>query len=119
LAFKNNILVLEFIGNKGEVAPMIKDKKPKDPKRFFELIITNVKKMYQAGLVHADLSAFNILNLNEKPVFIDFSQCSTLKNTRASEFLHRDVKNIVTFFRKLGLKLDEEGILKTILNNKT
>jgi RIO kinase 1 len=119
LAFKNNVLVLEFIGKEGHVAPMIKDQKPGDPHKFLKLIIKDIKKMYKAGLVHADLSAFNILNFDERPVFIDFSQCSTIKNISASEFLTRDVKNITVFFRKLGLKLDEEKIMKEILNNKT
>lgn len=115
ITFKNNILVLEFIGKEGHVAPMVKDQKPKDPEKFLEKIIENIRKMYKAGLVHADLSAFNILSLDEKPVFIDFSQSSTIKNTSAKEFLERDIRNIVIFFRKLGLKLDEEEIKEKII----
>ncbi len=114
LTFKNNILVLEFIGKGDEIAPMIKDKKPKNPSRFFNEIIENLRKMHKASLVHADLSAFNILNLDEHPVFIDFSQCTTTENPRAEEFIDRDIKNIVTFFRKLRLKIDEEKIKKKI-----
>lgn len=116
LTFKNNVLVLEFIGKGGYVAPMLKDQKPKDPEKFLQKIIDNIKKMYKAGLVHADLSAFNILNFDERPVFIDFSQSSTIKNVRASEFLRRDVKNIVNFFRKCGLKPNEEKIMKEIIS---
>lgn len=115
LTFKKNVLVLEFIGKEGHVAPMIKDQKPKDPKKFFEEVIKDIKKMYGAGLVHADLSAFNILNFYEKPVFIDFSQSTTLKNTSAPEFLERDIRNIVIFFKKLGLKLDRKGIIEEII----
>ncbi|MBW2980370.1 serine protein kinase RIO [Candidatus Woesearchaeota archaeon] len=115
LAFLNNVVVLEFIGSGDEIAPRLKDKKPKNPKKFFEDVISQIKKLHMAGLVHADLSAFNILNFNEKPVFIDFSQCTTLKNPHAAEYLNRDVKNISTFFRKLGLKVDEEEIKTKIL----
>ena len=114
LTFKNNILVLEFIGKGNEIAPRLKDKKPKSPQKFLDETIDNLRKLYKAGMVHSDLSAFNILNLDGRPVFIDFSQCTETKNTRANEFLNRDVSNIATFFRKLGLKIDEEKIKKKI-----
>jgi len=114
LTFKNNVLVLEFIGRNDNVAPMLKDEKPKDPESFYRMVIENIRKMHKAGLVHGDLSAFNILNFEEKPVFIDFSQCSTINNTRAREFFERDVKNVAVFFRKLGLIIDEEALIKEI-----
>ena len=73
-----------------------------------------MKKLHKAGLVHADLSAFNILNYNEKPVFSDFSQYTTLESSMANDYLERDVRNICIFFRKLGLKLNEEKVRKDI-----
>lgn len=114
IAILNNVLVLEFIGSGGEIAPMMKDKKPKNPEKFLEDILSQMKRLHKSGLVHADLSSFNILNFNEKPVFIDFSQCTTLKNPYANEYLVRDIKNISIFFRKLGLKMDEEEIKNKI-----
>ncbi len=114
ITFKNHVLVMEFIGKNGELAPMLKDKKPKDPKKFFDDIVKNMKKLHKTRLVHADLSEFNILNFDEKPVFIDFSQCSSLDDPMANEYLTRDVKNICNFFKKQGLKLDEEKIVKDI-----
>ncbi|MBS3102440.1 serine protein kinase RIO [Candidatus Woesearchaeota archaeon] len=113
IAFLNNVLVEEFIGN-GEAAPKLKDQIPENKKDFFNKIIENMKKLYKSGLVHADLSAFNILNYNENPVFIDMSQTTTLKHPRAEEFLIRDVKNICNFFKKTGLKASEESVLKKI-----
>ena len=73
-----------------------------------------MKKLHKAGLVHADLSQFNILNYNENPIFIDMSQATTLKNTQAKEFLERDVRNISNFFNKIGLKTDKSKIKKQI-----
>ena len=83
-------------------------------KEFFSKTIGNMKKLYKAGLIHSDLSPFNILNHGETPVFIDFSQATVLENSRAGEFLERDIKNVCNFFRKLGLKVDEEKSLKKI-----
>jgi RIO kinase 1 len=115
LAFFNNVLVLEFIGDAGFIAPKLKDEIPKNPKDFFGRIISNMQKLHKAGLVHADLSAFNILNWNEVPVFIDFSQCSTTESSRANEYLGRDIRNVCNFFRKIGLALDEAKIKEEIV----
>lgn len=110
LTFSNHVLVLEFIGDDGIIAPKLKDLPPKNPRDFIGRIIANMKRLHKAGLVHADLSAFNILNYNEKPVFIDFSQCMPLDSSRANEYLVRDVRNVCTFFKKIGLKVNEEKV---------
>ncbi|MBD3164822.1 serine protein kinase RIO [Candidatus Woesearchaeota archaeon] len=117
LAFKDNILVMEFIGEK-KIAPKLKDSIPKNMKKFLDEIIRNMKKLYLAGLVHADLSAFNILNYKERPVLIDFSQCSPIKVSMADSLLERDIRNISNFFKKHGAKLNEEKIKERITNNK-
>ena len=118
LTFSNNVLVLEFIGDKDLIAPKLKDAVPKKPKEFFNKIIWNMNKMYKAGLVHADLSSFNILNHNEMPVFIDFSQCTTFESSRANEYLERDIRNICAFFKKIGLKVEEKKVKDYIKINK-
>ena len=113
--FSNNVLVLEFIGDEGFIAPKLKDKIPRNKKDFFDKIIINMKKLHKAGLVHADLSAFNILNYNEKPVFIDFSQSTTLDSSMANEYLERDIRNVCNFFRKIGLEADNDKIKEIII----
>ena len=115
ITFLNNILVLEFIGDGGEVAPRMKDLKPKKPKDFFEKIVEAMRKWHKAGYVHADLSGFNILNYKENPVFIDFSQATPLDNPRSKEFLERDVRNVCNFFRKMGIEAEERVVIKNIV----
>ena len=68
--------------------------------------------------MHADLSEFNILNFEQEPVFIDFSQATTLEHPQAKEYLQRDINNIVKFFRKLGVKSDEKEIFEHIIKKK-
>jgi RIO kinase 1 len=114
ITFSNNVLVLEFMGKNGEIAPKLKDGIPKNKKQFLDKIVDNMKKLHKAGLVHADLSAFNILNNDETPVFIDMSQATLLRHPRAEEFLQRDVSNISSFFKKIGLKTSERSIIKKI-----
>jgi RIO kinase 1 len=117
IAVKDNIVVMEFIGRE-DPAPKLKDSEPENVKKFFDKTINNITELYKAGLVHADLSDFNILNFEEEPVFIDFSQGTTVEHPHAFEFLERDVKNIVTYFRKKGLKIEERELLKNITKDK-
>ncbi len=115
IAVKDNVLLMEFIGRE-QPAPLLKDLPPKSPKKFFEKTMNNVKKLYKAGLVHADLSEFNILNFEEEPVFIDFSQATITKHPQAQEFLERDVRNIVKYFKRQGLELDEKEVYEEIIS---
>jgi len=116
IAFLNNVLLIEFVGN-DEIALKLKDHLPKNKTQFLKKIIQNMKKLHKAGLVHADLSQFNILNYHENPVFIDMSQATTFENPQAKEFLERDIKNITNFFNKIGLKTDKSKIKKQIISN--
>lgn len=115
-AFKNNVLVMSFIGDE-EVAPKLSKQFPKNPKKFFEEVVKNAKKFYKHGFIHADLSAFNILNHRERPVFIDLSHATPVNNPNAEEYLRRDVKNVSNFFKKLGVKIDEEKVYEKITRN--
>lgn len=112
-----NILIEEFIGDKSP-ALKLKDSIPEKPKIFLNKIIRDMKKLYLGGYVHSDLSKFNVLNFNESPVLIDFSQCTTKRDTRFSEFLMRDAKNIADFFRKIGVNVTQEEIIKKIKTKK-
>ena len=99
ITFTNNILVEEFIGNTNP-ASKLNVHSPQTPPTFFDLVIKNIKKLYQNNLTHGDLSAFNILNYREKPVFIDFSHTTTKDNPRFKELFERDLKPLSSFLIK-------------------
>ena len=111
---KKNILLMELIGNK-EPAPKLKDAHPEDPERFMKKTIEYMQKIYKAGLVHGDLSEFNILNWNEKPVFIDISQGTLIRSSNAEELLERDIRNICRFFKKIGVVREPSEVKKEII----
>ena len=109
LGWKNHIIVEELIGNP---APPLKDAFPAYPHQFLQDLIAQIKKLYTAGMVHGDLSAFNILNHNEKPILIDFSQTTLLRAPNSHQLLERDIKNICAFFNKYKIKCDPQEILQ-------
>ncbi len=111
IAIKNNVLIEEMIG---EPAPQLKDSPPENPEKFLEEIISQVRKLYKFGLIHGDLSAFNILNHNEKPYLIDFSQATLVKTPNSEELLERDIKNVLQFFKKLKIKRELSETLQNI-----
>lgn len=110
-----NILIMEFIGDDEGAAQKLKNAPPKEPEKFFKDVVEQIRRLYKAGLVHADLSGFNILNWQEKPVLIDMSQSTPLDNPNSTEFLKRDIRNICILFRKFGVKADEAAVLKKVI----
>nr|QNO54683.1 RIO-type serine/threonine-protein kinase Rio1 [Methanosarcinales archaeon ANME-1 ERB7] len=133
IAVDKNVLIMEFIGRDGVAAPRLRDVPVDILKTDFELeelllrIISYIQIMYEKGtMVHADLSEFNILmkgyverefggiDVEIEPVIIDMGQSTLLQHPNADEFLLRDVRNIVTFFNKLGLDCSFNEIIRLI-----
>jgi RIO kinase 2 len=74
-------------------------------------ILRNIKKAYlKAGLIHADISEYNIiLKPDGHILIIDWPQAVKTDHANASELLERDLKNITTTFsRKFGVALAVE-----------
>lgn len=111
VAIRGNILVMELIGQDDEPAPQLKDVDldAQEAWRVFGLLTSYVSLLYnRAGLVHADLSEFNILYDGE-PVLIDMGQSVTLDHPMAGRFLQRDVANLARYFaRRYGVGSEEE-----------
>jgi len=116
IAFKENILVEEFVGEDGELAPRLVDVnlKEEDVQNVYNIVMEDMKKIVRAGLVHADLSEYNIMIWN-RPFIIDFSQAVPLSHMQAEEFLKRDIKNINKYFKKSGARIkDGEEIFESL-----
>ena len=110
-----NIVLMEYIGDKNHPAPQLTDIRINNPKKIFDELLIFISCMYKnAELVHADLSAYNILMYKQKPYIIDVGQGVLLEHPQAIDFLKRDIHNITQFFGKLGIKKDEKEIFKQI-----
>ncbi|TFG24586.1 MAG: serine protein kinase RIO [Promethearchaeota archaeon] len=102
---RDNILIMDYIGVDLTPAPRLKDvKNLLEADKIFREVLDFIKILYQkAHLVHGDLSEFNILYHNYKPIVIDISQAVDIQHPKAEVFLSRDIKNIFNFFEKLGV----------------
>ena len=78
--------------------------------------------LYQkAGLVHADLSEYNIFkNPKGEIMLLDFGSAVDVQHPNAKQFLVRDVQNVNRFFIKRGINVIETTTLvEKITGNKT
>jgi RIO kinase 1 len=115
----DNILVMEFIGDKNQPAPLLKDVKLKNPKTIYKQIIKAIRKMYQEeNLVHSDLSQYNILIHKNKAYIIDLGQGVLKGHPLSNEYLKRDIHRIVSYFKKYDITENEETLYNKIITGK-
>ena len=120
LAIQKNVLIMNFIGKDGERAPLMKETILDDPQRVFKLILTYVKRLYtKAGLVHADLSEYNVMIWKNKPVIFDVAQSVLIKHPLANRFLRRDLENLHRYFkRKVSDILSVDELYERVTNGR-
>jgi RIO kinase 1 len=105
IAISKNVLVMKFIGEKQNAAPLLKDANLKKPNKIYAKVVDFLFKLYDdANLVHADLSEYNILFYKKEPIIIDVSQAVLLDHPYAPVFLYRDISNINRYFTSLGVQ---------------
>ena len=93
-----------------------------EPGWFLDQIIEQVRKTYEAGFIHSDLSEYNVFVSPDGVEIIDWPGYVTTKHPQADHLLDRDVKNILTIFnRKYGTVRDHKHVvdyIKTIFSQK-
>jgi RIO kinase 1 len=99
--FLDGVLVMELVTDaNGEPAPRLGevDFTPEEATRVHELLLREVVRMLCAGVVHGDLSDFNVLMGMDGPVIIDLPQAvDPSMNQNARKLLLRDVDNLQRF----------------------
>ena len=104
--FCDGVLLMELVTDAhGDAAPRLNDVvfTPQDARRHHATLLVEVIRMLCAGVVHGDLSEFNILLGSEEgvdgPVIIDLPQAvDAAGNNHAKRMLLRDVNNLRLFF---------------------
>ena len=87
-----------IIGNKGRVKKQLEEA--------LEVLLGYMHKLYnEAELVHADLSEYNVMNREGELIIIDWGSAVKKGHPMFTEFLLRDIRNVLRFFHKLGVKV--------------
>jgi RIO kinase 1 len=107
--FHDGVLLMELVVDAhGDAAPRLNDVHltPAQALAHHATLISEVVRMLCAGVVHGDLSEFNILLGADGPVIIDLPQAvDAAGNNHAQRMLLRDVDNLRDFFGRFAPKL--------------
>lgn len=107
--FAEGVLLMELVTDAdGDAAPRLNDVifTPEDARRHHASLLVEVIRMLCAGIVHGDLSEFNVLLAEDGPVIIDLPQAvDAAGNNHAHRMLLRDVGNLRDFFGQFAPEL--------------
>jgi RIO kinase 2 len=86
-----------------------------NPRECLEIILEEVKAAFCLGIIHADLSEYNVIVTGEELRIIDWPQAIKTDHPHAFDLLKRDVGNLLRFFvRKYKIDLPLEDALARI-----
>ncbi|MGB0101677.1 MAG: RIO1 family regulatory kinase/ATPase [Nocardioides sp.] len=115
-------LLMEWITVDGpdgpETAPRLAQARPGRAllASYFDQLRDAMAVLTRHGLVHGDLSAYNILAAGDRLVIIDLPQVVDLVgNPAGPDFLLRDCTNVASWFRSRGLDVDEHALFGELM----
>lgn len=104
--FMHGVLLMELVTDaEGHAAPRLNDVELTEEKarEYHQMLIMEVVRMLCAGLVHGDLSEYNVLVAADGPVIIDLPQAvDAAGNNSAAAMLERDVANLRNWFGRFA-----------------
>ncbi|OYT33658.1 serine/threonine protein kinase [Archaeoglobales archaeon ex4484_92] len=109
-AWQGNAVLMQYI-----YAKELYKVRLKNPSEVFEMILDEVRKFYRRGIVHGDLSQYNIMVSEDGIWIIDFPQSVRVGMDAWKDLLIRDVRNILTYFGKVyGIEKDINSSIQVI-----
>lgn len=107
--FFEGVLIMDVVEDAdGNPAPRLNDvmMTPDEARTWHRQLIGEVVRMLCAGMVHGDLSEFNILLAADGPVIIDLPQAvDAVNNNHAERLFERDVENLADYFGRFAPEL--------------
>jgi RIO kinase 1 len=104
-----NAILMGYIGDEAGAAPTLNTVtlEPDKLRPLYERILHNIEIMLENGLVHGDLSAYNILYWGGQIALIDFPQViSPASHPSAYTIFSRDIARVCEYFNRQGLRSD-------------
>jgi RIO kinase 1 len=107
--FHEGVLLMELVTDSvGNAAPRLNDLalSPELSRDYHRILIAQVVRMLCAGIIHGDLSEYNVLVDSAGPVIIDLPQAiNASANNQACQLLLRDVQNLAAYFGQFAPEL--------------
>ena len=122
-----NLLSMRYLGEPDQPAPRLHDVRLEAPSGFLRAVLTGVYALASAGIVHSDLSAFNILVHEGRLYFIDFSDAIRddrtggipwVRLTQARDALVQGFEALGNYFGRYGLAIDAEAHADRIIASR-
>ena len=111
---RRNVLVMSYLGDETRPAPLLREVRLDDPRAGFEDLVETMRAIRKAGLVHGDLSEYNVLVWDGHLWVIDCGQAVPLAHGHAEEWFLRDCANVARYFRRLGVDVDAAGLAERV-----
>ncbi len=115
---RGTVLMMEYLGDEDEAAPRLvnADVDETNAPALFDQTVEILRDLAEAGIVHGDLSPYNLVLWNDKVWAIDFPQAVDLFiNPNGRSLLERDVVNVCGWFDKLGVTTDPTAIVADLM----
>lgn len=121
-----NMFSMRFLGDETAPAPRLQDVQLDDPETFSDAVLGGVEDLARAGVVHSDLSAYNILVHEGAPWLIDLSEAVRIDRTGDSAWqrlnearaaLERGMRSLGKYFGKYGVKLETDSLVDGIIES--
>jgi RIO kinase 1 len=115
IGISDNAILMTYVGGDEMAAPLLNDVRLEieDARRLFNEVMRNIELMLQNGMIHGDLSAYNILYWEGQITLIDFPQVTDSRgNSNAYFILQRDIQRVCEYFNRQGMKIDSRGIVR-------
>lgn len=117
----HNAILMSFIGDADGCAPALSEISldRQEAKKLFDRTLGSIDTLLACGVIHGDLSAYNILYWEGAITLIDFPQVvSPLENKNALSFFQRDVIRVCDYFSHQGVKSNARKIASDIWTSR-
>jgi len=116
IAEAGEVVLMRFIGEADAPAPRLSDAVLDDAeaRSAFAQAVELMVACWRHGVVHGDLSAYNLLWWRGQVVLIDFPQSMERERPGAEELLAQDAASLVLSFRRLGVEADADELLRRV-----
>jgi RIO kinase 1 len=118
-----NMFSMQYLGSAETTAPMLQHARLEHPEEFLSLAVAGVEALAEAGVVHTDLSPFNILVYEAKPWFIDLAAALRVDRlgmppwqrlSEALQALTHGLESLQRYFRRYAVDLNVDDALQRV-----